>query len=112
MEEIKVFMRKMIEEGTVKGHMAGPKNNVLVCDTMADWCVASGELVQAGYNVSSPGGYGGSHPSSRANTHNKIWRSGTVCATVIDRRVHVFSIPIPLPQTVNNYCDVITKKKS
>lgn len=107
MEDIKVLFKKLLECGKVRGHIAGPKNNVLVCDTMRDWVIASGEVAQEGYDVTSPGGYGGASPSSRANTHNKIWRSGTVCAAVIEKRVLVFS----LPQTTYDYCSIVHEKK-
>lgn len=108
MLDIKEFFKRLLESGLVHGHIDGPKGNVLVCDTLADWVLAGGELVQAGYEVDSPGGYGGGSPAARANTHNKIWRSGTVCATVINKRVFVFS----LPQTTYDHCDVVHGEKS
>lgn len=106
MDDVKVFFQKLIDDGSVKATISGPKNNVLVCATTSDWCIASGELVHAGYEVDSPGSFGGSHPTSRQNTHNKIWKSGTVCASVVEKKVLVFS----LPQTINDHCDVIHKK--
>ena len=107
MDDVKVFFQKMIEEGLIQAKIGGPKNNILFCNSMSDWCIASGELSRAGYDVSSPGGYGGSSPSARANTHNKVFRSGTVCATVIEKRILVFSIP----HTTYDYLDVISKKQ-
>ena len=80
MDNIKIMMERLISDGIVKGHMGGPKENVLVCDTLEDFCVASGELVRSGYNVASPGGYGGSAPESRQATHQKVWGNGTLCA--------------------------------
>lgn len=106
MEEIKVFFKELLDSGTVHGHIEGPKGNVIVCDTMKDWCIASGEMVHAGYEVNSPGGFGGSSHTSRQATWNKIWRGGTVCASVIERKILIFT----LPQTVDDYCDVIEKK--
>jgi len=106
MEEIKDIFKRILADGIAKGRIDGPKGNVLVCDTQKDWIKAGNELVDAGYNCYSPGGYGGSHPASRQATWNKIWTTGTVCATVIDKRVLVFH----LPQSVNDQCDVIIKK--
>lgn len=106
MNDIKDFFQKMIDEGLVNAKIGGPKNNILFCEAMSDWCIASGELTKAGYEVDSPGNYGGSSPSSRANTHNKVFRSGTVCATVINKKILVFSIP----HTTSDYLDVISKK--
>jgi hypothetical protein len=90
MNEIKEKMVELVENGLVHGHFEGPKDNVLVCDTLNDWCIASGELVKAGYGAMSPGGYGDSHPTSRQNVHNKIWRSGTVSAVQYKRKVFFF----------------------
>lgn len=104
MKEIREFFKGMIESGEVKGHIEGPRDNVLVCDAMADWCVASGEMVRAGYEVNSPGGFGGSAPLSRANTWNKIWRNGELCAIVVEqRKVLVFT----LPRDIHDVCHVV-----
>lgn len=105
--KIKAFMRDLIESGIVHGRIAGPKDNVLVCDTLADWAVACGELVGRGhFEIASPGGYGGASPAARANTHNKIWRSGTACASIVDKRVLVFSIP-----RLSQQIDVVWEKE-
>ena len=106
METIKEIFKKSLDTGLVKGHIAGPKGNVLVCDSHKDWLKIGDELVDAGYDCYSPGGYGGGNPASRQATWVKIWQAGTVCATVIAKRVLIFH----LPQSVNDQCDVIVKK--
>lgn len=101
-EKIKNIFQNLISTRSVNGHIEGPKENVLVCDSMNDWVIAGSELAKAGYVCSSPGSYGGSHPYSRQNTHKKIWKSGTLCAIVIEKRFIVFS----LPQTDSDYCQI------
>jgi hypothetical protein len=76
---IKHKFKDMIESGLVKGHIDGPAENVLLCDTLADWVRASGEMVNCGFEVNSPGGYGGSAPESRQLTHYNLWKAGKVC---------------------------------
>lgn len=89
-EEIKKKLVELVEKKIVNGHFEGPKNNVLVCDTMNDWCLAGGEMVRAGFNVASPGGFGGSHPVARQVTHSRIWKTGVLCAICYNRKVHFF----------------------
>lgn len=105
-EELKAFFKELIETGKVKGHIEGPKDNVLVCDTLVDWCTAGSLIGQAGYDVVSPGGFGGSHPTDRKNTYNKIWRSGTVCASVIEKKILCFT----LQQNSSDYCQIHSKR--
>ena len=106
-DDLKALFLKLIESGKIKGHLEGPKNNVLVCDSLADWCTAGSLIGKAGYNVESPGGWGGSAPNDRKNTYNKIWISGTVCASVIERKVLIFT----LKQTENDYCHIHNRKE-
>jgi hypothetical protein len=109
MKEIREIFKELLKSGKVHGHIKGPKDNVLVCDTMNDWVKAGNEIMNEGYNITSPGGYGGSHPTDRKNTWNKMWRSGTVCATVIEEKVLCFKIPqdvVPL----DVYTDIVHKK--
>lgn len=103
MEDIKEYFKKLIDSGVIKARIGGPKNNILICKTLADWCIASSDLVRAGYIVSSPGTFGGPSKSNRTNTYNKIWRNGTVCASVVEKKVLIFTIP----QTESDYCDVV-----
>lgn len=107
MEDIRDYFKKLISSGVIKASIGGPRDNILLCDTLSDWCVASGELVKAGYSVLSPGGFGGASSSERANTHNKIWRSGTLCASVIKKKVLIFS----MPHNESDYCNVISDSK-
>jgi len=101
-ENIKAKFQDLVSSGIVKGKIIGPLDNVLSCETMNDWVIAGSEFSKSGYCVSSPGSYG-THPTSRQNTHNKIWKSGTICACVIDRKILCFS----LPQTACDYCNII-----
>jgi hypothetical protein len=97
-----IFKRKfeiLLSSGLVHGRLSGPKNNVLVCDSMNDWAIAAGEFARDGFVCSSPGHFG-PHPQSRQNTHKKIWKTGTLCAIVIEKKVIFFS----LPQTEKDYC--------
>lgn len=103
-DRIREKISELVASGLVHGHIDGPKDNVLMCDTLNDWCIASGELVKAGFGAMSPGGYGGSHPISRQATHVKIWKSGTVCAVVYKRKVFYF---LGLLSEVEEYVDVI-----
>jgi len=89
-EEIKKKLTEMLESGMIKGHFEGPKDNVLICDSMNDWCLAGGEMVRSGFNVASPGGFGGSHHVARQVTHSKIWKTGTLCAISYNRKIHFF----------------------
>jgi hypothetical protein len=88
MEEIKSIFKTMIEDGTVKGKIGGPKENVLVCETMADWCTAGGEFTQRGFSVLSPGGYLAAIDADfgRKALDARVWRYGTVCATSYTKR--------------------------
>lgn len=104
MKDVKEFFKKMVEEKLINAKLGGPKENVLICESMKDWCIASGELVNSGYEVNSPGHYGGGD-SSRQNIHRKIWTSGVLCASVIEKKVLIFS----LPHSISDYCDVIEK---
>lgn len=90
MNDIKKKMVELIESGLVKGHFEGPKENVLVVDSINDFCVASGELVKSGFFAASPGGHGGGNPESRQVTHGKIWRSGTLYAISYHRKIFYF----------------------
>jgi hypothetical protein len=73
---------------------------------MNDWIIAGNEFAIHGYNCTSPGGFGGSSAKNRQNTHNKIWRSGCICACVIERKILLFT----MPQTQFDFCDIVTKK--
>lgn len=99
---IKGIFKTLLSSDLVKGKIVGPKENVLECETMNDWIIAGSELAKAGFICSSPGGYGGSHPTSRQNTHFKIWKTGSLCAVVIEKKVLLFS----LPQSVSDYCQI------
>lgn len=90
MNSIKRKMSELIESGLIKGHFEGPKDNVLVTDTLNDFVLASGEMVKAGFFAASPGGYGGGNPESRQATHNKIWRDGKLNAIHHKKRVFYF----------------------
>lgn len=107
MEDIKEYFKKLIDSGLINARIGGPKDNILICKTLADWCISSSALVRAGYIVNSPGTFGGSSKSNRTNTYNKIWRNGTVCASVIEKKVLIFTIP----QTKSDYCNVISDSK-
>lgn len=87
MNSIKTKMVELIDQGLVKGHFEGPKDNVLVVDSLNDFCIASGELVKSGFFAASPGGYAGGNLESRQVTHNRIWRSGTLNAISYKRHV-------------------------
>jgi hypothetical protein len=107
-EAIKGKFREVLESGQVKGHLEGPKKNILVCDTLNDWVRAGNEMMDAGFDITSPGGYGGSSPVDRSNTWNKIWKHGTLCASVIEKKIFIFRLLI----TEADYCDVVHEKKS
>jgi hypothetical protein len=88
MEQIKKAFNELIEDGTVKGKIGGPKENVLICDSMSDWCIAGGELTNRGFSVLSPGGYLASIDANfgRKALDARVWRYGTVCATSYTNR--------------------------
>ena len=106
-EDIKSFFAFLLDSGIVQGYLDGPRKNVLVCKTMNDWAISGSELAKRGFSCTSPGGYGGSSPKDRQNTYNKIWRSGTVCASVIEKRIFIFI----QPQTEFDFCDVVTNPR-
>jgi hypothetical protein len=89
MEKIKALFNRLIEEGTIKGKIVGPTGNVLECETMNDYCVASGLVVQAGFFAASPGAFGGDS-ISRQNSHKRVWITGSLCAVEYNRRVTLF----------------------
>lgn len=101
MEEIKSFLEKLVADGVVKGKMGGPKGNVLVCETMNDFALASGECVRAGFDSSSPGGFSGASDLTRQATDNKVWKSGTLCAVSYHRRTFLI---------LDRYLLIISKK--
>lgn len=106
-DKIKAKFAELISSGLIQAHIEGPKNNILVCNSMNDWAIACGELCRSGFNALSPGGYGGSGATDRKNTYNKIWRSGTVCASVIEKKILCFT----LSQTDSDYCHIYSIKE-
>lgn len=108
MNSIKRKMVELIESGLVKGHFEGPKENVLVTDTLNDFVLASGEMVKAGFFAASPGGYGGGNPESRQVTHQKIWRDGKLAAISHHRKVFYF---FGLLSVDEEYEDVVCEMK-
>lgn len=87
-EKIKMHFAVLIASGKVKGTIGGPKGNVLICETMSDWCAAGSELTQAGYSVLSPGGYLAAVDANfgRKALDARVWRYGTICATSYTKR--------------------------
>ena len=88
-EKIKALYSKLVENGTVKGHVAGPTGNVLMCDTMDDYLIAGGHVVQEGFTSVSPGALGGDS-ISRQNSHKRVWVTGSLCAIEFNRKVTLF----------------------
>lgn len=89
MEKIKALFHKMIESGQINGKIAGPRDNVLMCETMDDYLKAGGELVNSGFTSVSPGALGGDS-ISRQNTHKRVWVTGSLCAIEYNRKVTLF----------------------
>ena len=87
-------LQDLVDRRIVKGHITGPKNNVLMCDTPADFVLAGSEMTRRGFDTVSPG-YLGSHPVSRQTTHSRIWKSGSLCAiqVVKEPRLTLFFHP-------------------
>lgn len=90
MEKIKDIFKELIDKGTVKATLGGPKQNVLVCVTMTDYCIASTEMIHRGFSVLSPGGYGASSEVNRKALDARVWRYGTVCATSYNRKTLLY----------------------
>lgn len=88
-EKIKALFHKLIESGQIVGRIAGPRDNVLVCETMDDYLKAGGEIVQAGFTSASPGALGGDS-ISRQNSHKRVWVTGSLCAIEFNRKVTLF----------------------
>jgi hypothetical protein len=106
MREIKEIFEELLKSGMVNGHLDGPQKNVLVCDTVKDWVKAGNEIMDEGYDITSPGGYAGSSDKARKITWNEMWRSGKLYATVVGRKVLCFNIPLNIiPVDVN--CDIV-----
>jgi len=90
MDKIKEIFKELIEKGTVKATLGGPKQNVLVCETMADYCIASTEMIHRGYSVLSPGGYSGASEVSRKALDARVWRYGTVSAISYNKKTLLY----------------------
>ncbi len=90
MDNIKGVFRELIKNGTVKAELGGPKENVLVCETLEDYCIASTEIIQRGYSVLSPGGFSGANDVSRKALDARVWRYGTVCATSYNKKTLLY----------------------
>jgi hypothetical protein len=103
MDEIKATLESLIKDGIVKGIISGPKGNILICDTLKDYYIASEELIHAGYNVASLGDYGGSAPESLLNTNKKVWTDGALCAISFKKKNVAFGI-FPLDE---EYLDIV-----
>lgn len=103
MDEIKATMESLIKDGIVKGIISGPKGNVLIRDTIKDFYIASEELVHAGYNVASPGDYGGSAPESLQATNKKVLIDGALCAISFKKKNFAFGM-FPLDE---EYLDIV-----
>lgn len=110
-DRVKAKFRELLEKGTVKGRIDGPTANVLICDSMADWCLATGELVKMGFDVCSPGGYGGSHPVSRQTTHHRLWRSGKICGVQFTENKQPMTFLFGLfREEVQPFLDIVTNR--
>lgn len=97
-------LEDIVNRGIVKGQMVGPKKNVLMCDTPADFVAAGSEMTRRGFDTVSPG-YLGSHPVSRQTTHARIWKGGTLCAiqVVKEPRLTLFFFTLREEQ-INLFC--------
>ena len=90
MESIISIFTQLIESGKVKGTLGGPKQNVLICDTNQDYCIASTAMIEEGFSVLSPGAYSGSSEVSRKALDARVWRYGTVCAISYNKKTLMY----------------------
>ena len=90
MDKIKEIFEKLIGTNAVKATLGGTKQNVLVCETLEDYCIASTEMISRGYSVLSPGGYSGASEVSRKALDARVWRYGTICAISYNKKTLLY----------------------